>query len=163
MADEPSSLRHELPAAADQVAVLRRMLREFAEHVGVLADVTAKAVLAVSEAATNVVTHAYVGAEPGPVRLSAWIDGGALRVVIADDGIGLRPRPDSPGMGVGLPLVGQLTDELTISTGDGGRGTTVAMRFAGAVAAGGAQLTVAPDPGRPAVVAPDAEAAAPPE
>ena len=163
MADDPFSLRHEVPAVAEHLAALRHELRTFAERAGVSSDVASKAVLAVSEAASNAVTHAYVGHEPGPVRLCARIHDGGLRVVVADDGIGLRPRPDSPGMGVGLPLVGQLADEVTVTTGDDGRGTIVAMVFAAAVPAGGAQLAVAPDPGRPSLVEPDAEAAAPPE
>ena len=62
--------------------------------------------LAVSEAATNVVLHAYVGdSEPGPLVLSARVMDDRVHVVIRDHGRGMTPRPDSPGLGLGLPLM----------------------------------------------------------
>jgi anti-sigma regulatory factor (Ser/Thr protein kinase) len=83
--------------------------------------------LAVSEAVTNAVQHAYRDREPGDVWGIAHIEQGQLRIVIADSGIGMTPRTDSPGLGLGLPLISQLADSIQVrSAGDG---TEIHMTF----------------------------------
>jgi two-component sensor histidine kinase len=52
-----------------------------------------------------------------------------LVVTVSDDGLGMRPNPDSPGLGYGLPLVASLTDEMGIADSPEG-GTSIRMRFA---------------------------------
>jgi len=86
--------------------------------------------LAVSELVTNVVLHAYVGREPGRVSVRCQGDGERITIEIADDGVGVAPRDDSPGVGHGLALVGGLADTLEIAPGAGGRGTVVTLSFA---------------------------------
>ena len=51
--------------------------------------------LAVSEAATNVVVHAYED-DAGRILLDAGLSAGELWVLIADDGLGMRPQIQSP-------------------------------------------------------------------
>jgi anti-sigma regulatory factor (Ser/Thr protein kinase) len=87
--------------------------------------------LAVSELVTNVVLHAYVGREPGRVSLRCRRDGGRITMEIVDDGVGVAPRDDSPGVGHGLALVGGLADTLEIAPGADGRGTVVTLSFVG--------------------------------
>jgi serine/threonine-protein kinase RsbW len=74
--------------------------------------------LAVSEACTNVVQHAYRDREPGPLRLRAEIEGRELRVTVCDEGCGMRPRVNSPGLGLGLPLIASVTEDLQVDSGD---------------------------------------------
>jgi anti-sigma regulatory factor (Ser/Thr protein kinase) len=83
----------------------------------------------VSEAVTNVVVHAYrYDDRPGCVEVEAEIDGDALCVRVRDQGRGLEPRLDSPGLGLGIPLMAQLSAGLEILAADHG-GTEVTMRF----------------------------------
>jgi anti-sigma regulatory factor (Ser/Thr protein kinase) len=85
----------------------------------------------VSEAVTNAVIHAYSDAPaPGDVEVVAQrhLDDG-LEVVVCDDGHGMKPRPDSPGVGVGLPLVATLAEQFEIEAREGG-GTRLRMIFA---------------------------------
>ncbi|MEA2177077.1 MAG: serine/threonine-protein kinase RsbW [Solirubrobacteraceae bacterium] len=85
--------------------------------------------LAVSEAATNAVLHAYLGAsQPGPLCLYARLMDDTVHVVVRDHGRGMTPRPDSPGLGLGLPLMTRLADAVQISTHPEG-GTEVRMTF----------------------------------
>jgi two-component sensor histidine kinase len=49
-------------------------------------------------------------------------------VQVADEGGGLAPRVDSPGLGLGLILIAQACDELDIIKREGG-GTELRMRF----------------------------------
>jgi serine/threonine-protein kinase RsbW len=84
--------------------------------------------LAVTEACTNVVVHAYPDRE-GPMEISASIDGTAgLVLVVRDEGNGIVPRPDSPGLGLGLPLIATLSDSVELGR-DRSEHTEVRMTF----------------------------------
>ena len=91
---------------------------------GALSDV----LLAVTEVVTNCVVHAYRGQPGGKVDLEARRTGGELLLSVADDGTGMAPRLDSPGLGLGLPLVGRVAERVDITAQAGG-GTLVRMRF----------------------------------
>lgn len=85
--------------------------------------------LAVCEALTNVVVHAYAGhAAPGVVTVQAWMDGECLHVVVGDEGIGMRPRTDSPGLGHGLPVIYHIAEDVEIE--DRAPGVRLEMTFA---------------------------------
>ena len=115
------------PAVADSVPRARNALSEFAVSAGATGEQLDAIKLAVSEAATNVVVHAYDG-RPGEIRLDARLASGELWIEVADDGQGMRPRIDTPGLGVGLSLISQLADGFTIAKRSSG-GTEVHMRF----------------------------------
>src|SRR6476619_2715671 len=69
----------------------------------------------VTEAVTNAVVHAYRDREaPGRVHVSASLDDEGVAVAVDDDGLGMRPRMDSPGVGLGLPLMGDLADHIEV-------------------------------------------------
>jgi serine/threonine-protein kinase RsbW/stage II sporulation protein AB (anti-sigma F factor) len=122
-------LRKALPAVPASVPVLRAAVAEFVVAAGVDGDDVDAVKLAVSEAVTNAVMHAYVDAEePGEVRVVTCLREGEIHVVVSDDGIGMMPRLDSPGLGVGLPFIADTADTLDIASGDGG-GTELRMSF----------------------------------
>jgi anti-sigma regulatory factor (Ser/Thr protein kinase) len=88
----------------------------------------------VSEAITNAVVHAYREADVGDVRVVACDEPDRLVVVVRDYGSGMLPRADSPGLGLGLPLISQMTDDLQIEAAEG-TGTLLRMHFTKPVAA----------------------------
>jgi anti-sigma regulatory factor (Ser/Thr protein kinase) len=100
--------------------------------------------LAVSEACTNAVLHAYrahVGGGPEPMfDIVARLAGTAVLVTVSDHGSGMVVRPDSPGLGLGLRLIDALSDALDIRANDHGTGTVVAMQFSAAGAESRAPL-----------------------
>lgn len=115
-----------MPAA---VPLLRGALADFLTGAGIGEPLLTSAKLAVSEAVTNAVVHAYVDApQPGLVRVAASIEGGSLLVEVCDDGSGMMPRLDSPGLGVGLPVIAHNTDTLDIGHSPRG-GTLLRMSF----------------------------------
>jgi serine/threonine-protein kinase RsbW/stage II sporulation protein AB (anti-sigma F factor) len=119
-------LRAEPPAIRD----LRRELGEYAKAVGASPATVDAVKLASSEALTNVIVHAYVGGEPGPMIVEAWTDeDGHLLVRVGDEGVGMVPRPDSPGLGLGLSIMAQMADELRVANRHDGMGAVVSMRF----------------------------------
>ncbi len=84
--------------------------------------------LAVSEAVTNVVHHAYVGTEPGPVRIRVEVRPREVEVMIQDEGSGMVPRPDSPGLGLGMPLIATVSERFDVRAVPGG-GTRLCIWF----------------------------------
>ena len=123
-------LRKTLPAVPASVPVLRAAVADFVVAAGVGEDHVDAVKLAVSEAVTNAVMHAYVDAdEPGEVRVVTSLREGEIHVVVSDDGIGMMPRLDSPGLGVGLPFIADTADTLDISSSPRG-GAHLRMTFA---------------------------------
>jgi anti-sigma regulatory factor (Ser/Thr protein kinase) len=109
--------------------VLRAAVAEFVAAAGVREPQLAAVKLAVSEAVTNAVMHAYLHAdEPGEVHVLTCVRGATVYVTVSDDGIGMMPRLDSPGLGVGLPFIADTADTLDIDSTEGG-GTELRMSF----------------------------------
>jgi serine/threonine-protein kinase RsbW/stage II sporulation protein AB (anti-sigma F factor) len=99
--------------------------RNFVEDRALLSDIA----LAITEAATNVVLHAYRDrAAPGVLSVRAERTGDHIDLTVLDEGTGLTPRVDSPGLGLGLGLIAQVADAADVRTPETG-GTEVVMRF----------------------------------
>ena len=126
---DSTSLARRFRASAEEVGQARREATAFARERGVV-DPDAVA-LALSEAISNVVLHAYVDdPEPGDVELFARsLPEDGLMIAVCDDGRGMTPRPDSPGLGLGLPLLAALTERFEVQSRPGG-GTRLCLFFA---------------------------------
>jgi anti-sigma regulatory factor (Ser/Thr protein kinase) len=116
------------PASPGAVPGMRRAVVEFAvlHRVGHPPDVA----LAVSEAVTNAVLHGYRDGATGDLRVVACAEPDRLVVVVRDYGVGMSPHPSSPGLGLGLSVIGRLTTEMNIERPDSGGGTRLRMHFA---------------------------------
>lgn len=96
-----------------------------------------------TEACANVVVHAYRDQQaPGEMVVVASEAEGGLEVHVIDHGMGLAPRVDSPGLGMGMPLMSQLSERFEVQTPFGG-GTEVSMRFASPAGPRGQRITLA--------------------
>jgi anti-sigma regulatory factor (Ser/Thr protein kinase) len=115
------------PSSPPGVGAMRREVAAFAKHAGMDDDGIGSVRLAVSEAATNAVVHAYRHGQ-GDLGVRAYIDGDELVVVVRDTGRGLAPRPDSPGLGLGMPLMASVTSSFRVVSE--GAGTEIHMAFA---------------------------------
>jgi len=122
-------MKETFPAEAPAPALARRAAGEFAAGEGADPDTLAAIRLCVSEAVTNAVLHAYRGdEEPGPVELEARRPNGYLCLYVRDHGCGLTARGDSPGLGLGLPLISQTAAQMEVREPPAG-GTELVMRF----------------------------------
>jgi serine/threonine-protein kinase RsbW len=128
---EPQEVRLVLPAEPQSVPLGRHAVQDLAARAGFDEQDQWRVGLAVTEALSNAIMHAYRG-EPEPSRqrlhLLAEYDAQALVVTVLDDGVGLSPRSDSPGLGVGLALIATNADDVDIETRPGG-GTSVQLTF----------------------------------
>ena len=116
-----------LPARAENVAVVRHAFGGLGEALSMPEQLLSDIKLAVTEACTNVVIHAYADAE-GPMEIRAALGDSGLSIVVRDEGRGVVPRADSPGLGLGLPLIATLTETLELGTGQDDA-TEVRMTF----------------------------------
>jgi len=102
----------DLPAEPRSASRARRAVLEAVKGIAVDRDAIG---VVVSEAVTNAVIHAYRDRDrPGEVHISACLQSDGVEISIADDGLGLRPRSDSPGVGLGMPLIADLADRVKI-------------------------------------------------
>jgi anti-sigma regulatory factor (Ser/Thr protein kinase) len=81
----------------------------------------------VTELVGNAVRHAYVGMEPGTILIRANRDGDSLLIVVADDGAGMRTQIRTRGLGIGMALASELSDNLRIESD--ANGTAAFARF----------------------------------
>ena len=129
-AEQPLAVARSVPAIAENISALRQLVTDLAMRAGATELVQGSIALAVGEACGNVVQHAYPPGETGPLVVEAQAGESELLVVVSDMGRGCIPRPDSAGLGLGLPLMASLAGSVAITDGEGGRGTEVRMVFA---------------------------------
>jgi serine/threonine-protein kinase RsbW len=134
-APAPEKIGFELsvPAIAENVALVRHAFGGVGEALRLPEALIADIKLAVTEACTNVVVHAYPDGG-GRLDVAAEIAGDQMTVVVADDGAGLSPRLESPGLGLGLPMIATLATSLEVDTESDER-TTLRIMFDLAAAA----------------------------
>ncbi|HEY1688623.1 MAG TPA: ATP-binding protein [Solirubrobacteraceae bacterium] len=123
-----AELELELPARAENIAIVRHAFGALGDVYDVGEQTLSDIRLAVTEACTNVVVHAYPDSEEGPLEVHAKLSGRNLTVIVRDHGKGITPRADSPGLGLGLPLIASLADTVRLGHNEQGH-TEVQMGF----------------------------------
>jgi serine/threonine-protein kinase RsbW len=117
------------PAQPMRVAEIRRDVANVAAIFGADESALLRINLAVSEAATNAILHAYRRTPgEGDIRVLVHHADEFLDVCIYDSGVGMSPRPDSPGLGLGLGLMAHEATHCEIKSSPAG-GTEVVLRF----------------------------------
>ena len=122
-----TDIRLTLPANARNVVLVRHVVAALADGLGLAEPLVEDIKLAVTEACTNVVRHAYASSH-GRLDVAVQPHDDELTVVVTDSGRGLRPNPDSSGPGLGLPLMAALAHGLEIEP-NGSCGSRVRMSF----------------------------------
>jgi len=117
-------LRLVFPSATSFLGLVRDVSRKMAEGAGFDEPTASQIALAVDEAATNVLEHAYHGAEGRPVEVCFGGDTERFRVEVCDAGDGVDPR-EVPEVdlqqyaterrtgGLGVHLMGKIMDSVT--------------------------------------------------
>jgi anti-sigma regulatory factor (Ser/Thr protein kinase) len=121
------SVNESYAAVPASLGAARRAVTTLARAAGATQEQFEDVRLATSEALTNVILHAY-GERPGEIHVTAAVAGGELWVLVSDDGAGLHQGASKSGLGLGLTLIAQACDELTIVKRSSG-GTELRMRF----------------------------------
>jgi anti-sigma regulatory factor (Ser/Thr protein kinase) len=120
-----------LDAVPDSVPAARHAAVCWAAAVGASGPDLDRVGLAVSEAVTNAVVHAYSGpvnGTAGEVRLTGGSRAGELTILVADRGCGIGRALASPGLGLGLTVMDESCDSLAIRSRPG-RGIQLELGF----------------------------------
>jgi anti-sigma regulatory factor (Ser/Thr protein kinase) len=129
---ERPEVRLTMPARPEGVGVVRQALAGMADALDFDAAVVSDMKMAVTEACTNVVVHAYdEHTDNATLEVDMRAAESGLTIVVRDHGAGIKPRPartEPPALGLGLPLIAALTDSFELH-GSAGRGTEVRMTF----------------------------------
>lgn len=129
--DRDLRLRLELISLPTVVSLIRSLVGTLARTHGFESDLLEDMRTAISEACNNVVLHAYPS-KPGPLIFSLTITDDVIRVVVRDQGSGIRPGATSNrGLGMGVALINSLADRAEFESSE--LGTEVRMRFTPAV------------------------------
>lgn len=129
MNDLNASVQLELRSIPSNVTLVRSVLAGFGEATGLDGALMDRIRTAVSEAANNVVLHAYDGDRPGSLRVSVATAGDSVDILVADRGHGIRPvLPTSERMGLGLAVISALSDRAEFLSAPTG-GTEVRLAF----------------------------------
>ena len=142
MSTEALHLR--FPARSEYLLLARLIVGRVAWRMALGRTEVADLKLAVTEACSNAVRHAYPATAPGEIELEVVAGDDRLELVVRDHGTGIAlPLPAPTGLfergGMGLPIIRAVVDELEIRPGRHG-GTVVHMTK---LAAGGTPPTSA--------------------
>ena len=126
-ATEPLEL--DLPAVPAALPTVRRHLGAWLAGLGMGEQDRVGVMVAVGEAAANAAEHAYRGAEPGRMQVTAAVDvDGQLTVTVRDQGRWRPPDRDPGDRGRGLLIMRQLVDGVVLQ-GEQGTTVTLSMRL----------------------------------
>jgi serine/threonine-protein kinase RsbW len=120
-----------IPAKAEYIALGRLALTGLLRPRAIEPEVIADVKLALTEACTNSIRHAYADGREGEVEIRYELADASLVVEVSDEGAGFEPAPqelDSQELdegGLGIAIIRALTDDLAIGPRSGGAGYCV--------------------------------------
>lgn len=122
VADQDEKLKLTIPAKAEYLSLLRLVVSAVAEEMGFADEGIADIKVALSEASTNIVRHAYNNSHTyneKTIEVVCFDRKGCLLIEITDRGHGMSvPPPPSEGLGFGI--MGSLMDKVDVETGSSG-------------------------------------------
>ena len=131
MTDERMAFTLSFPARAEYIVLCRLGVAALARLATLDAESVDDLKLAVTEACTNVVQHAYGDGCSEQVDVTYESNADVVRVAIEDTGVGYRRgvalASDNRDGGMGLAIIRSLMDEVELAEGAGGRGTRVSL------------------------------------
>jgi len=115
-----------VPARAEYLSLVRLVVAAVAKEAGFTDESVADIKVALSEASTNVVRHAYHDAarEKEVIEITCYELPDSMVLEVIDHGCGM-PLPPPPSEGLGLGIMGSLMDDVEVETGK--TGTTVLL------------------------------------
>jgi serine/threonine-protein kinase RsbW len=128
------AVRLRIPAKPEYIALGRLALTGLAQARGIDSDTIADLKLALTEAVSNSVRHAYGAGGEGHVDIRYELRAEGISVEVVDDGAGFDPE-ESPSFdgdelsegGLGIAIIRTLADRVEIQSSPGVRGSR--LRF----------------------------------
>ncbi|MDO8737337.1 MAG: ATP-binding protein [Thermoleophilia bacterium] len=111
-----------VPARAEYLSMLRLVVAAIASDSGFTDENIADIKVALSEASTNVVRHAYpegIEIRRRIIEINCYGDVSQMTIEVTDHGSGI-PLPPPASEGLGLGIMGSLMDRVDVETGASG-------------------------------------------
>ena len=129
-----------IPSQSDNLAIIRDVVAKVASRVGFDTDEASKIELAVDEACTNVIKHAYTNNSNQMIEVLIKVDKKKLIIIVADKGKGFNPDkiklPDlnesiKEGRkgGLGLCLIKTLMDKVEFEIKPGSKNQVKMIKY----------------------------------
>jgi serine/threonine-protein kinase RsbW len=131
------TVRLTIPARAEYITLCRLALTGIGRLRELSDELLADLKLALTEAASNSVRHAYGDKDPGVVEISYELFSDRLVIEVTDEGEGFDPTQAEVNAdelsegGLGIAIIRAIADEVEIGARPGGRGSR--LRFAKAL------------------------------
>jgi phosphoserine phosphatase RsbU/P len=128
-------LEHHMPARAEYLRDMRNALRKLLDQLGIEPSLRDKLVLAVDEACTNIIRHAYGEAGEGGIGLTVRRSDDVLSFELTDDAPcvdpgRMRPKPlgECRAGGLGIALIDTVMDSWHVEPASARRGNRLILR-----------------------------------
>lgn len=127
-------------STTDNLAQVREFTKSAAEESGFSEETVGKIILAVDEACTNIIKHAYKYSPDGKIIISTKFDSAKFAISIIDEGTHFNPdavpipnvleyyKQKKVG-GLGIYLMKKLMDEVKFSTLSGNKNQVVLIKY----------------------------------
>lgn len=133
-AEESRTVRLSIPAQPEFITLSRLALAGLSRVRALPAETLADLKLAITEACSNSVRHAYAGGD-GTVDIVYRLEPDRIEIEVSDDGTGFdhggtgtfREEDELSEGGLGIAIIRSIADDLEIATGEAGRGSR--LRF----------------------------------
>jgi serine/threonine-protein kinase RsbW len=121
------ALQVALPLNTRLLPKTRQALAGYLQEVAMTEDTLHDVILALDEACTNVIRHAFPGKSEGEYHVTAVVEGGEVRISVVDHGVGFdAARLDEDWVGPeatsgrGLSIIQSLMSSVDVSSDNGG-------------------------------------------
>lgn len=122
---ESSDLHVRLAAVPDSIPEARRRVCRWCECSGICERTRSNLQLAVTEAAANVVVHAYPAGRQGGFSVDLCRAEDAVVLEVSDEGVGPAGAVPSSGAGLGLVIIGRMYPGFTLAESRPGTRVTI--------------------------------------
>ncbi|MBN1300915.1 MAG: ATP-binding protein [Melioribacteraceae bacterium] len=140
MTTKKSNKKLVVKSTTENLSLVRDFVKETTSAAGLSEVDVRKVTLAVDEACTNIIKHAYKYSPNGNITIHITVDNEKISVKIVDDGghfnPNLVPEPDllklqkeRKGGGLGMFLMKKLMDSVTYTNLTGNRNQVVLVKF----------------------------------
>ncbi len=140
MAKAQSEYKLRIPSQTDNLELIRTFVGKVADKVGFSKDDVGKIELAIDEACTNVIKHAYDSQKNKPLDVAIKIDYQKFTIIVTDHGKGFDPKSiRTPDMkeylaelrvgGLGIYLMRTLMDEIDYDIKPGVRNQVKMVKY----------------------------------
>jgi len=127
-------------SSTDNLSLIRDFTKSAAEESGFTDEAIGKIILAVDEACTNIIKHAYKFSSEGNISISIKFNGSKFVISIIDSGVNFNPKvvpdPDIKKYhqqrkigGLGMFLMKKLMDEVEYNHLSGNRNQVVLIKY----------------------------------